>query len=342
MTIATSPKPTRSSRPHTHQATRTLTRTERIAVSTDARVTPRATRSVSLSASSTQGGRILGCYADPRGRQREVITRPGHAGSVLVLDRDARTLGDKRLVAHLAADEPRENASLICSHYLRDPRGRWCRPVTAEDLKAQASISDPLQDLAAEAGADHAPCSAQTAAALLDRCGRAHRLGSVTRRLSIPELRWLRLPGDGEPGVPQPVSVREVVAGLESYEPVRACTVLALTRHREDSAVSVAVLRAELARLDASRIVLNRGLRQAVLSAVRTQGLSMSEIAVRCGRVKRDARGNASGETSWLARRVGILPEGGESEPTPWVHSEVLALIARTGLGISPREVELG
>jgi len=27
--------------------------------------------------------------------------------------------------------------------------------------------------------------------------------------------------------------------------------------------------------------------------------------------------------------------------PTPWVHSDVLALIARRGLGLSPREVEV-
>ncbi len=67
----------------------------------------------------------------------------------------------------------------------------------------------------------------------------------------------------------------------------------------------------------------------------------MSEIALRCGVVKRDRRGNPSGETSWLARRIGIMPEGGEKEITPWVHSDVLAVIAREGLGLSPREVEL-
>ncbi|HEY2768555.1 MAG TPA: hypothetical protein VGI76_09865 [Solirubrobacteraceae bacterium] len=138
------------------------------------------------------------------------------------------------------------------------------------------------------------------------------------------------------------MSLREVIAGLQSYEPARRCTIEALARHHDDPAISVAALRAELARMDASRIVLNRGLREAVLGAVKTRGLSMSEIALRCGRVKYDARGNASGETSWLARRVGIAPEGGEREPTPWVHSDVLALIARSGLGISPREVELG
>ena len=67
----------------------------------------------------------------------------------------------------------------------------------------------------------------------------------------------------------------------------------------------------------------------------------MSEIAIRCGRVKRDQRGNVSGETSWLARRIGQLPDAGQSTPTPWISSDVLALIARDGLGLSPREVEL-
>jgi hypothetical protein len=94
--------------------------------------------------------------------------------------------------------------------------------------------------------------------------------------------------------------------------------------------------------MDVSQIVLNRGLREAVLAAAAAQGLSMSEIAARCGRVKYDSRGKESGETSWLARRLGIVPEGRENAPTPWIHSDVLALIARSGLGISPREVELG
>jgi hypothetical protein len=138
------------------------------------------------------------------------------------------------------------------------------------------------------------------------------------------------------------VSVREAIAALQDYEPVRSRTVRALRAHLHDPAVSVAALRAELQRVDASRIVLNRALREAVLDAVGDGGLSMSEIALRCGRLKYDMRGNASGETSWLARRIGLVPESGRSQPTPWVHSEVLALIAREGLGISPREVELG
>jgi hypothetical protein len=67
----------------------------------------------------------------------------------------------------------------------------------------------------------------------------------------------------------------------------------------------------------------------------------MSEIAIRCGRFKRDRSGRRSGETSWLARRIGQMPEGGQARPTPWIHSDTLALIARDGLGLSPHEVEL-
>jgi hypothetical protein len=300
---------------------------------------PRRARSSHQRMVSRPDHDLLGRYTDSRGRPREVLARTGRAGSVLVLDCDARTLGDRRLVAHLAADEPPENAALVCHHYLRDPSGRWCRPVNADDLQTSGDLPDSMPEPASEvAFADE--CSADaTSRTLFDGRGRVYQLGLLTSRLSIPELRWLRLAVCGDP---QPVSVRDVVACLESYEPVRAWTLRALTHHREDPTVSIVVLRAELQRMDSSRIVLNRGLRRAVQGAVRTQGVSMSEIALRCGRVKYDARGNASGETSWLARRVGIAPEGGEREPTPWVHSEVLALIARAGLGISPREVELG
>lgn len=69
--------------------------------------------------------------------------------------------------------------------------------------------------------------------------------------------------------------------------------------------------------------------------------VTLSEIALRCGRIKRDRRGNISGETSWLACRIGQLPEGGQQKPGPWIHSDVLALIARDGLCVSPHEVEL-
>jgi hypothetical protein len=294
---------------------------------------------------STPG--VLAGYTDPAGRLREVLALPGHGGSVLVLDRDAATWGDRRLVAHLAADEPLENAHLVCRDYLRDPHPRCCRRLAPEDLLT-APFSEGCEPREEGAGLDR--LTSPEAVELRDRRGARHRLGPLAAGLSIPELRWCRREGSDEHGYgsgqpasgPHPESVRDVVACMEGYEPVRALTVRALARHRDDATISVAVLRGELQRIDASRIVLNRGLRRAVAHAMRTQGLSLSEIAYRCGKVKRDGKGNCSGETSWLSRRVGILPEsGGDGEPSPWIHSEVLAVIAREGLGISPREVEL-
>jgi hypothetical protein len=273
----------------------------------------------------------LGRYVDLTGCPREVVARAGSAGSVLVVDRDADTLGDRRLVAHLGADEPAENAALVCSRYMEDARvGRCrCRRLTPQDGRTVPfADAEPL----APALEDHE---------LIDRHGRRHRLELVESGMSIPELRWRRRSPPQAGGCSHVVSMREVVAGLESYEPVRALTVGALSRHREDPGVSITVLRVELARVLESPIVLNRALREAVLATTEREELSMSEIAIRCGRLKRDRKGNESGETSWLARRLGILPEGGQSTPTPWIHSEVLALIARSGLGISPREVEL-
>jgi hypothetical protein len=277
--------------------------------------------------------RVLGRYIDRNGSPREVIARGGAAGSVLVIDRQRGTHDDPRLVAHLAADEPPENAELVCRCYIRDVTagcGR-CRPVAAEDMSG-APIGDRWEaELGTPVGAGGTVPP--------DRCGRSYVLELIPSRMSIPELRWCRREPQG--GAHEPVSLREAIAALESYEPVRTLTVQALARYGRDPGVSTAVLGAELARVQASPIVLNRALREAVLRAVEMERLSMSEIAIRCGRVKRDRRGNQAGETSWLARRVGLLPEGGASVPTPWIHTDVLALIARRGLAISPREIEL-
>jgi hypothetical protein len=277
---------------------------------------------------------LLGRYLDPEDRPRQVVALSGARGSVLVVDRDAATLCDRRLVAHLAADEPRENAAIVCRHYLRDSAGHWCRRVTPEDLRDAPFAEAEEQEPEAQAP--------PSATALTDRQGRAYRLELCRAGMSIPELRWRRRQPAVEGDFSEPVSMREAIAKLESYEPVRTLTLRALALHRDDPAVSIAVLRAERARVETSQIVLNRGLRRAALAATATQEMSMSEIALRCGKVKHDRRGRESGETSWLARRLGIAPEGGENEPTPWIHSDVLALIARCGLGISPREVELG
>jgi hypothetical protein len=284
---------------------------------------------------------LLGRYIDLYGHPREVVALPGACGSVLVVDREAATLGDRRLVAHLDADEPVTNAALVCERYLEEDSGerRRCRRITPEDLETSPAAARAEEDrpwierhLGLAASETH----------FLDRCVRTYRLEPLPTGMSIPELRWRCYPRGETGGAPRPVSVREAVACLESYEPVRSLTLTALARHRDDPEISTAVLRLELERIQESPIVLNRRLRQTVLAAIEHQDLSMSEIAIRCGRVKRDSKGNESGETSWLARRLGILPEGGANRCTPWIHSDVLALIARHGLGISPREVELG
>jgi hypothetical protein len=282
---------------------------------------------------ATAGHSVLGRYVAD-GRLREVLTQPGAAGSVLVVDRAVAGAGEERLVAHLGADEPLGNAALACRDYLLYPSHRWCRRLTAEDLVVAPFVGPPRDDAAPEP------------APLRDRHGFTYRVGPADTGMTIPQLRWLRLAPagrSGASGVAEPVGVRDVVGSLEDYEPVRTLTVCALDRHRGDEHVSTYTLGAELMRLDASRIVLNRGLREAVVAVI-ASGVSMSEITLRCGRLKRGSDGTAAGgDTSWLARRVGLKPEGGRGgRPTPWVHSDVLALIARRGLGISPREVELG
>jgi hypothetical protein len=283
------------------------------------------------------GGRRLDSYLDVTGRMREVVVSPGSGGSILVLDRDATTFDDRRVVAHLAPDEPDENAAIVCSDYLRQGRHRRCRPLRSEDLSAAPFAGCPELE---------PPTAADTSARLsrqLDsgEIGLDFRLERLSTGMSIPELRWCGRTDSSDDRGPRAVSTREVVACLESYEPVCARTSQALRDYDADETVSTAVLRIELMRVRESPIVLNRGLREAALEVIARQGLSMSEIAMRCGRVKRDRTGNASGETSWLARRLGLLPEGGRHTPTPWVHSDVLALIARDGLGVSPREVEV-
>lgn len=276
------------------------------------------------------GERLLGSYRDGRGREREIVCVGEPAGARLVLDRDVHGAGEVLLLARLHPDEPAANARLLCGLYLEDPsrQGR-CRAVRAADL-------DPFEDDGTPKAAPHDSHVTPPEPAAVDSLGRAYALAAVDSGLTIPELRWQRA---GSP--PRTVSLRDAVGALESYEPLLSMTRRALGGCRTGGALSTVVLRAELARVEASPIVLNRALRAAVTGAVDRGEASMSEIAMRCGRIKRDRRGNESGETSWLARRLGLLPEGGHTEPTPWIHSDVLGLIARRGLGVSPREVEL-
>ncbi len=274
----------------------------------------------------------LGRYEIAAGDQvREILSLPRPDGSVLVIDCLEGTLTDARLLARLAPDEPCENARILCDLYLADETRGRCRALTAEDLSA-STRPDPAPPF---------DLTAVQNATLPDAEGRLYDLRVVALTASPPELSWTRRAECADDAAFEVITLRQVIASLEDYEPARAMTAATLAHHDGNATVSTCRLAAELARITSSPIVLNRGLREAVLERVRSGELSLSEIAIRCGRTKRDRRGTRSGETSWLARRIGVAPEGGETEPTPWVHSDTLALVAREGLGVSPYEVEL-
>ncbi len=276
--------------------------------------------------------RLLTRYRDRSSDLREVIAMGGAGATMLLVDRDALSGGDCRLLAHLGPEEPAQNAAIVCTDYLqrltREPLA--CRRLRPSDLDGDPADAALPEEEPSGAHDEHANAAAGHF--------QLHPQAMVRKPM---QLRWWRCDARGPL---HPVSLRDAVAALESYEPIRALSAAACrqaTSVTGTQAISVTVLRAELKRVLASPIVLNRALREAVLECLERGDASMSEIATRCGRVKFDANGNESGETSWLGRRLGLLPEGGKSSPTPWIHSDVLALIARSGLGIPPREVEL-
>jgi hypothetical protein len=266
--------------------------------------------------------RPLGAY-DRDGSRREIVARPAAYGSVLVIDEDAATLSDRRLVAHLPCDEPPANALVVCELYLADPTGRRARAVVPGDWHRAP-------------GAGAGPDPPGLGRELVDARRRAYRLAVRTTAWGGGELRWTaRAPGEE---VGSTIGLREVVGALEAYEPACAMTEQAIGTP-PDPLVSTLALAGELERLRRSRTVLNRPLRDAVLAAV-DDGLSLSRIAARCGRHKSRRTAPRVGDTSWLARRIGLMPETGRDRPSPWIDARLLALIAREGLRIDPRQVE--
>ena len=270
----------------------------------------------------------LARYHDKNGQPRRIALLTRTDASVLVIDAHSACLAGARLIADLAPDEPPANAQLICEMYLADEKRGRCRALLPGDLDTSRRAAPPA-DAERVNPLDRAVC---------DSTGHTYRLGAVEGPRARKELRWTRTIADGSR---EALELRGVVAVLEDYEPARSMTRAALAAPAVAEPVSLSRLRGELERLDASPIVLNRALREAVQRIVARGETSMSEIAMRCGRVKRDKRGNISGETSWLARRIGQLPDAGETVPRPWIRSDVLALIAREGLGVAPHEVEL-
>jgi len=273
----------------------------------------------------------LGRYAAPDGESRRVLmlTRPDER--VLVVDAAiGETLRDCRLLATLAPDEPLANAQLVCEMYLADPRRVRCRALCREDLLAGEVRKLPMavEEFVGEK------------TALLDGHGRVYAIREVSVDEGVAQLRWTRAASPDAKDAFDVLSLRDVVGALEAYEAAWTITMRVLEAEHDRERLCIARLREEARRLASSPIVLNRRLREVVQARV-AAGETLSEIALRCGRAKRSDRGALSGETSWLARRIGQIPDSGAQEPTPWIHSDTLALIAREGLGISPREVEL-
>lgn len=268
----------------------------------------------------------LGTYTDTRGRPREIVCHPGAHGSTLVIDRAANTRTDQRLVAHMAADEPPENARILCALYLNDYQGRHCRRVGPTDFHQPPLIAQKIEHTTTPPPEE-----------IIDRDGCVYRLGTPPNCDPPTPLGWWRLCPNHDR--PEPVSVRELIGRLESYEPARTMTLQAIATAKQG--VSVRALQTQLESVCNGKKILNRALREAVLNAIEKDNTSMNEIAIHCGRVRREQNGRENGETSWLARRIGQLPEACGSTPSPWIRSDTLALIARKGLGINPCEVEL-
>jgi hypothetical protein len=268
---------------------------------------------------------ILGRYTDPQdGQRREVISVTQADGARLVIDRLAASEADARLVGEIARDEPHENARILCEVYLADEQRGICRALTPDDLSSAAKQAGRVPEQ---------PRRVLEPAGLTDSMGRRYMIREVPWKRSLANLRWTR----HAEGLVKPVTLRDVIAAMQDYEPARTITETTLAYYEGTESARLSVLRGELSRVLEGQLVLNRRLREVVQLRVNRGELSMSEIATRCERTKR----RGGGETSWLARRIGLVPDSGASEPTPWVHPDVLALIARDGLGVCPCEVEV-
>ncbi len=287
-------------------------------------LTPQTTRRARRSRCQTAEKKArIATYSDVLGRHREVVMQRGAGQSTLLIDRFANTQDDPRLVAHLPADEPPANAQLVCAMYLKD-ENRRCRCLQASDLDATPLTSERARPLGPPE--------------VTDKDGHIYRLGISAACTPPNQLSWWRL-GTTPWDRPEAVSVRELIGTLENYEPVRSMSLRAIANVKEG--LSTTRLCEQVERACNGPMVLNRGLREAVQRAIEREGINPSAIAIRCGRFRRDAKGNISGETSWLMRRIGLRAEAGKNTPSAWVRNDVLAHIAREGLRIDPREVEL-
>ena len=96
----------------------------------------------SMLATTTQA--TLGSYrTDDPPRERRIVAVAIPDESVLVLDCEARSCADPRVLARIAAEEPPGNAQLVADLYLADTRRGRCRALTLADLEGSAAVSSP-------------------------------------------------------------------------------------------------------------------------------------------------------------------------------------------------------
>ena len=260
-----------------------------------------------------RGTRSLGSYIALGSEQRrEVVSLQRPDGSTLVVDYQLGALSDGRLIAHLAADEPPENAHIVCELYLADDTKGRCRAVTQEDfdLTRHATPPPPAAD---------APTAVDS---LKDADGHVYRIRELPTLETMPELRWTRSASQAASSASTPCiprcrrRCRSLRAGANPHRP---------GAHPLRQDLSTRRLAEEHERLSGSPIVLNRGLREAVQRVLRDE-LSMSEIAhpLRADQARQARQPERGDELAGAPHRPAA---GGEGRPT-WSQRQ-LALIAR-------------
>jgi hypothetical protein len=300
--------------------------------------TPTRTRTAAPNAPKRKAKDELARYRESgTGAVRTIVTMRGAGNTTLVIDQLAGTKADPRVVDVLLPDEDPSNAQLIATMYAED-ENRGARALVDEDLRESVAASSHAANGEHEKGREDAE-SLDHADGVVDDDGVRYCVREVDggKNGSPREMRWVRVVGHEC----EIVTLRETIAHFESYTPFMAMSEAAASAYGDDQEIAVSTLHSELRRQQASPIVLNRGIREAVLRVVETEQASLSEIAARCGRSHSGNDATKSGDTTWLQRRIGVRKESGTDAPTHWVHTEVLALIAREGLGIAPHEVEL-
>ena len=174
------------------------------------------------------------------------------------------------------------DARIVCARYLAERRA----PVPARSRRragrpAGSPFADPEPD---------APTRCAAARALVDEAGRRHRLAAVTTTvLTIPAP--LLATARRRHGPAELVRVLDVTEDLQAYEPVRTLSAEAVARPSRRRAGLGAVLRAELARPPRAHRPQPPARERVAQSLVR-DGLSMSGVTLRCGRV--DATGEGT------------------------------------------------